>query len=227
VVNPLYYWWHSQRFIHGILNGSTAPLTNGVIAWICSPTNLTATGVTGDPNTTAAWGFQGLYPYAKAVRISSSSGSAVSFSPQLNPDFLSNNVCVLCYLTSATYLHRIGIENLSLTRGTNTGWYYVDIRGMDEPWVKNVQEYDIPNGQYGILYYATYRPEVRLCDISFAESDGSGTYPIFTHFVSNALFEDNIFHNLPNIMVARGFNDSVFAYNTITDLPYQDPGRLS
>jgi len=227
--------WTALSVTSGIARGSTSLSVSGSlsslvisnIVWLLSPTNQTQTGVTGPYNNAQ---FLGSNPFAVALKPTAISGSTVTFTPPLNADFLSNNVCKLCWISPHQIIHRSGIENVYLQRPSGTGGSYIWAQGGDECWLRNVYEYDLPFGVYGVSLWCNYRFEIRHCDFSYAEcsSDCSSTYAIYPYFNSCALIEDNVFHNMPNPMPIKGLQSSVFAYNCIDNLPYaSDPGWLS
>ena len=207
------------------LSGTPSGLSAGMIAWLSCPTNNL--GLTGPPNGAL---FLGTDAFAQVVKITAVSGSTVTFTPPINADYLTTSACRLSWRSANNTLHRSGVENLSLTRSAGSGWDYIILEGTDECWVRNVKEYDLPFGNYGINVYMNYRTEIRHCDISHAEttSDSSSTYCILPLLTSGMLVEDNVFHDFPNIMPMKGLGGSAFAYNCIDTLTYPaNPNWLS
>jgi hypothetical protein len=79
--------------------------------------------------------------------------------------------------------------------------------------------------------YATYRTEIRHCNMHKVTSNSSASsnaYCILPVHSSGALIEDNYFHDVPNVMPMMGLSGSAFSYNYVNDLPYPaSPNWLS
>jgi hypothetical protein len=212
----------------GVARGSTTltlgttptSLSIGQMMFISAPTSSVVTDGGG------SWSdFFGSRPFTQIVRVTGKSGNSVTFTPAINADYLSGTIQVHWRQLSAS-VKLSGIENLSLRRSGGTG-HYVGFYGADECWARNIKTYGVGSGNYHFYLYASYRCEIRRCDVSHMSNLTDSTYCVTPVHSSQILIEDNYFHDCPNVMPMFGFNGSAFAYNYINDLPYSPSNWLS
>jgi len=202
------------------LASAPTTLAVGQILWISCPPNTQISG----QSSWSAW--FGTRPWTQVVRVTAINGSAITISPPINADYLSGAIQVH-YRGPSDSLTLSGVENLSLLRNNGTvenGTFYLAFYGTDSCWAKNIKTYWVRGGGIHHVYvYATFRTEIRHCEISHISPDpsnSSNAYAILIVHSAGALIEDNYFHDLPNVMPMFGMSGSAFAYNYITDEPY-------
>jgi hypothetical protein len=218
--------WNTVSVISGYTRGSTnivvasvpSGCTAGALLWLSSPTNSAVAG-----GSFAL--FLNTDPFVQIVKVTGVSGTTVSFYPAINADYLTS----LHASTPAvgTVSHRIGLENLVLTGGSDE---YVLVNGADGCWTKNCvfsnSPAAVPTRQ--LYLYTANRFEVRHCDFGTIAASGSDAYAIFGQDCTGTWVEDNYFHNAPNFYPELGAQNCVFSYNFATNVPYtQVVGWLS
>jgi hypothetical protein len=207
------------------LSGTPSGLSTGRLMWISAPKNAP----TIDGGGWTDW--FGTRPFTQVVKVTSVSGSNVSFFPPINADYLSGLSLQVHYRSAGNQISFSGIENLSLVN--SSGFFngnVVDLAGADQCWVKNCKLYGMsaPSALNAFIYlYLCYGCEIRRCDISHCASYGSSTYGLASPHCSSLLFIDNYFHDLPNIYPVLCTSGSAFAYNYFTNEPYQSQTFLS
>jgi hypothetical protein len=156
---------------------------------------------------------------SQIVRVSSVSGNDVTFAPAINADYLTGTIHI-AFRTLSASLKRSGLRNLKLTSAGNGQGHYVGFSGADECWAYNLVTIKVPAGAYHFYPYGSYRCEVRHCDVSVITGNSNSGYCINPIQSSQCLFEDNHFHDVPNVMPMFGMNGSSFSFNYAHDMSY-------
>jgi hypothetical protein len=227
--------WTTTTVSSGATRGSTtmafasvSGLVVGRLVWLHASSSATVTGGNWSDVFT-------IYPVSQVMRVASISGNNVTFELPFNADYWSGTIRAAWKGFQKT---RAAIEDISLTPTDASAGYagnYIEVRGANECWIKNVKTYDIQaQNTHHIWVYGSYRLEIRHCDSSRMRAaegggDASNNYCVLLAHSGSWLIEDNYYHSVPNVMPVFDSGGGAFAYNYINDLTYGNgsPGWLS
>lgn len=199
------------------LTAAPTGLTEGTVMWILANNTATLKGACW-----CDWNGDGEYPLGIACYVTNVSGSTVGFEPPLNHDYIPANP-IIWYRAASYYTTLAGLEDVRVEHADNVSGTLLNFRGSIDCWARNVWTTNVSGNPYHHIWmYATYRTEIRDCDVCgvYDLSVPWATYGISAVQSCNALVVNSMFHHIPNVMAMFGLGSSAYVGNYAVDMYY-------
>jgi hypothetical protein len=169
-------------------------------------------------------GTRALGQIVKITAVNSSQ-KTVSIERPLNFTYTASLLPQAVVIPSRSYIDNAGVEDLTVTQPSALYTYLVEMQGVQNSWLRNVEVENVDWRAVWLLY--GLQNEIRECYFHHSKSGygRSHGYGIFVDMLSTAnLVEDNVFTTIDGggIMTGGGASGNVLAFNIIADPRFDD-----